>query len=292
MKKLLVTGSSGFLGWNLCQIATQQNWQVFGTYSTHAINIPKVLSQKIDLTDFQALKTLFSEIQPDAVIHTAAASKPNYCQTHPQESYHINVTASCYIADLCAEVEIPCAFTSTDLVFDGLNPPYREGDRVCPVSIYGEQKVLAEQGILERYPKTAICRMPLMFGIASPHSPSFIQPFIATLRQEQELTLFVDEYRMPVSAETAAHGLFLALEKAEGILHLGGKERLSRYEFGCLMTEVLELPKTGLKSCSQKDVTMAAPRPADLAMDSSKAFALGYNPPTVREELEALKGKV
>lgn len=291
MKKLFVTGSSGFLGWNLCQIA-KQYWQVFSTYYTHKTQIPEVLSQKIDLTDLPALKTLFSEIQPDAVIHAAAAAKPNYCQTHPEESYRINVTASYHIADLCAEFEIPCAFTSTDLVFDGLNPPYRESDRVCPVSIYGEQKVLAERGMLERYPKIAVCRMPLMFGVASPHSPSFIQSFIAKLRQEQELTLFVDEYRMPVSTETATDGLLLALEKTEGILHLGGKERLSRYEFGCLMAEVLELPKTGLKACSQKDVLMAAPRPADLAMDSSRAFALGYNPPTVREELENLKEKV
>lgn len=292
MKKLLVTGSSGFLGWNLCQLATQQNWQVFGTYFTHSPNIPEVISQKIDLTDFQALKALFSEIKPDAVIHLAAASKPNYCQTHPEESYRINVTASLHIADLCAELEIPCVFTSTDLVFDGLNPPYTESDRVCPVSIYGEQKVLAERGILERYPKTAVCRMPLMFGVASPHSPSFIQPFIAQLRREEELTLFFDEYRVPVTAKTATQGLFLALEKGGGILHLGGKERLSRYEFGCLMAEVLELPKTGLKSCSQKDVPMPAPRPADLAMDSTKAFGLGYNPPTVREELESLKGRV
>ncbi|MBP0021403.1 MAG: SDR family oxidoreductase [Cyanobacteria bacterium SBLK] len=292
MKKLLVTGSSGFLGWNLCQIATRNNWQVFGAYYSHSPNLPKIVSQKIDLTDFQSLKVLFSEIKPDAVIHLAAVSKPNYCQTHPEESYRINVTTSHHIADLCAESEIPCAFTSTDLVFDGLNPPYRESDRVCPVSIYGEQKVFAERGMLERYPKTAVCRMPLMFGPASPHSPSFIQSFIAKLRREEELALFFDEYRMPVSAETATRGLFLALEKAVGILHLGGKERLSRYEFGNLMTEVLELPRTGLKSCSQKDVPMPAPRPVDLAMDSSKAFNLGYNPPTIREELEALKGKV
>lgn len=292
MKKLLVTGSSGFLGWNLCQIAKQQDWQVFGTYYAHSPHLPEVISQKIDLTNFRSLKALFSEIKPDAVIHLAAASRPNYCQTHPEESYRINVTTSYHIADLCAEFEIPCAFTSSDLVFDGLNPPYRESDRVCPINIYGEQKVLAEQGMLERYPKTAVCRMSLMFGVSPAHSPSFIQPFITQLRQEEEVTLFFDEYRMPVSAATATHGLFVALEKGEGILHLGGKERLSRYELGCLITEILELPKTSIKSCSQKDVSLPAPRAADLTMDSSKAFSLGYNPPTIREELEALKGRV
>jgi dTDP-4-dehydrorhamnose reductase len=39
MKKLLVTGGSGFLGWNLCQIAKQE-WDVYGTYFSHSVEIP------------------------------------------------------------------------------------------------------------------------------------------------------------------------------------------------------------------------------------------------------------
>ncbi|MBD2180118.1 SDR family oxidoreductase [Aerosakkonema funiforme] len=288
MKKLLVTGCSGFLGWNLCHIAKQQ-WQVYGTYLSKSVDIPDINIVKADLRDFEELKRLFAEIQPDAVIHTAAQSNPNFCQNHPDESYQINVTASLNIAGLCADYSIPCAFTSTDLVFNGLNPPYRETDSISPVNIYGEQKVMAERGMLERYPKTAICRMPLMFGIAPPGATSFIQPFIKILREGKELSLFIDEFRTPVSGTTAASGLLLALKQVEGIIHLGGKERVSRYEFGRLMAEVLQLPQENLKACLQKDVPMAAPRPADVSLDSSKAFALGYQPLSLREELEALK---
>ncbi|MCA1992664.1 MAG: sugar nucleotide-binding protein, partial [Coleofasciculus sp. S288] len=86
-------------------------------------------------------------------------------------------------------------------------------------------------------------------------------------------------------------GLLLALANVYGLIHLGGKDRVSRYDFGRLLVEVLELPETGLKSCRQADVKMAAPRPSDVSLDSSKAFALGYSPLSLREELEGLRGQ-
>ena len=287
MKRLLITGASGFLGWHICQLAKTE-WEVYGTYFSHSLKIPGVKMVKVNLAEFQELKNIFNDINPTAVIHTAAHSQPNFCQTHPEESYTINVTASCNIAGLCADYAIACAFTSTDLVFDGLNAPYQETDAVSPVSIYGEQKVKAEVGMLERYPHTAVCRMPLMFGIATPTAKSFIQPFLETLQAGKELNLFIDEFRTPASGTTAAKGLLLALEKVQGLIHLGGKERISRYDFGKLLVEVFQITDAKLQGCRQQDVKMAAPRPADVSLDSSKAFALGYKPLSLKEELTAL----
>jgi dTDP-4-dehydrorhamnose reductase len=286
MKKLLITGISGFLGWNICQLA--QEWEVYGTYLSHSLNIPGINTLKVNLTNFREIKQIFHEIQPAAVIHTAAQSQPNFCQTHPEESYAINVEASSNIAGLCADYNIKCAFTSTDLVFDGKYAPYSETDAVCPINLYGEQKVMAEAAMRKRYPMTAVCRMPLMFGMATPTATSFMQPFIQTLKEGKELKLFIDEFRTPVSGITAAKGLLLGLEKVNGIIHLGGKERISRYDFGKLLVEVFQLPSTNLKACRQQDIKMAAPRPSDVSLDSSKAFALGYEPLSVKEELEAL----
>src|SRR4028118_470333 len=181
MKKILVTGASGFLGWNLCQL-TKQEGDIYGTYWSNYLDIPGVNMLKIDLTDLQELKRIFKEIQPAGIIHTAALSSPNFCQNNPEISHKINVTASSNIAELAANYAIHCVFTSTDLVFNGLNAPYKETDLVSPVNLYGEQKVMAEVGMLQRYPLTAVCRMPLMFGIAPPTANSFIQPFIQSLR--------------------------------------------------------------------------------------------------------------
>lgn len=146
-------------------------------------------------------------------MHLAAEANLNRCQDNPETSHQINVQVPCHIADLCAEADIPCAFASSAQVFDGLTPPYREADPVSPVSLYGEQKALAEVEMLKRYPKTA------------------------------------------------AQGLLLALPQVQGIIHLGGKERISRYDFGHLMVEIFELPTAGLTSCWRLAVKMSAPGP-------------------------------
>ncbi|MBI5099697.1 MAG: NAD(P)-dependent oxidoreductase [Nitrospirae bacterium] len=287
MKKLLVTGASGFLGWNICKIAKKE-WNVYGTAYSHPVEIDGVNIIKADLTDFREIKKLFREVRPDSVIHTAAASDPNYCQMHKEESHKINVDASIHIAGLCADLKIPCVFTSTDLVFDGLKAPYREEDPVSPINIYGEQKVLAEEGMRKRYTDTAICRMVLMFGLPGTVSESFIQPMIKAMREGRDLRLFTDEFRNPISAQTAVHGLFIALEKVKGLIHLGGRERMSRYDFGRLLAEVSGHRDARLIPCLQKDVSMAAPRPPDITFESSKAYALGFSPLPLREELRRL----
>jgi len=206
MKKLLITGISGFLGWNLSQLAIK-NWQIYGTYFSHTLEIAGINLYKVDLTDFLAVKKILLEIKPDAVIHLAAQSQPNFCQKNPELSYKINVSSTINLAQLSAEFQIPFLFTSTDLVFDGTHPPYQESDRVSPINLYGEQKAEAEQEILNVYPESIICRMPLMFGIPSPCSPSFIQPFIQTLKLGNSLSLFADEMRSPVSGKTASEGI-------------------------------------------------------------------------------------
>ncbi len=273
------------MGWNLCQLARSE-WEVYGTYDRHPIEISDTNLHRIDLTNLDRVRAEIDRIAPDAVIHTAAASSPNFCQSHPDQSYQINVTASAQLARICAAAKIPFVFTSTDLVFDGTQPPYLETDPVSPINTYGEQKVAAERDILTAYPQATICRMPLMFGISPPTATSFIQPWMSALLSRQSLQLFTDEFRTPVSATTAAQGLLMALKVAPGILNLGGNERVSRYEFGRLLAEVFEFDLSLLAPISQRDLPMAAPRAADVSLDSTKAIELGYNLAPLREQLE------
>jgi dTDP-4-dehydrorhamnose reductase len=287
MQKLLITGASGFLGWNLCQVASAE-WEVHGIYDRHPLLIPGVRLERVDLTNAQLVAAALDRIAPDAIIHTAAASSPNFCQEQPIQSAQINVTAVQTLAQICVGAKIPLVLTSTDLVFDGTKPPYLETDPVSPLNIYGEQKVAAERAILAAYPQATICRMPLMFGIAPPAATSFIQPWLAALRADRSLQLFVDEFRTPVSATTAAHGLLMALRHSSEIIHLGGSERISRYDFGCLLAEVFNLDPALLSPIYQRDLQMTAPRAADVSLDSNKAISLGYKLPSLQSELASL----
>jgi dTDP-4-dehydrorhamnose reductase len=248
-----------------------------------------VRSIAADLTDPDAVRRLFHDVRPDGVIHAAAAAKPDYCQLAPRESARINVDVPILVAGLCADAGIPLVFTSSDLVFDGQNPPYREEDPVSPVSIYGEQKARAEVEILRRHPAAAVCRMALMFGDAGPRAASFLKPMVRSMRQGEELKLFTDEVRTPISGRDAALGLALALEHAAGLLHLGGAERISRYDFGRMVSEIFGIPDPKLTPCLQRDVSTPAPRPSDVSLDSSRALQIGFRPTPLRLALTTLK---
>jgi dTDP-4-dehydrorhamnose reductase len=285
-RKLLIIGASGFLGWHVCQIA-QDSWQIYGTYHCHNHLAQPVNWVTIDLTDLVALPNHLTAIQPDAIIHLAALAQPNACQAQPERSYQINVLASIAIAEYCAQANIPLVFTSSEQVFDGQKPPYKESDRPTPINLYGEHKLAAEIGILERHPSSSICRMPLMFGFA-PTAPSFVQAFIERLRSPQPLEAFTDEIRTPVSGFDAAQGLLIALEtQFQGILHLGGIEALSRYDIAQQLVAFYKIPKAQIKACCQADVIMAAPRPLNLTLDSAIAFTLGYSPQSFQAALLA-----
>ena len=289
-KRLLVTGASGFLGWNLCQHAKSE-WTIIGTTYSNFVEITDVAIIKTDLTKVNDLKNLLSETKPSAVIHTAALSDPNICQVNRETSYKINTEASINIAGYCSDLNIPCLFTSTDLVFDGLNPPYSEEDDPSPISIYGEHKLMAENGMKNRCETVVICRMPLMFGSPGPTSSNFLQLLLRQMRKGVEVNLFVDEVRTPLSEKDAVEGLMIALERLHDIVHLGGQQRISRYEFGKLVMDVFNYESARLNPCRQIEVQMPAPRPRDVSLTNVKAIEMGFQPETLKISLKRIKGK-
>ncbi|XOF34840.1 MAG: SDR family oxidoreductase [Candidatus Electrothrix sp. YB6] len=290
--KLLITGVSGVLGWALGGLAAR-SWETFGTVFQHPVECPGVHICRADLTDERSLGDLFTAVRPDAVVHAAALSSPECCQRYPDTSEAINVTASANIASLCADLAIPCVFTSSDLVFDGKNPPYDENCTANPISIYGEHKLRAETAMQSRYPSTTVCRLPLLLGLGSPATDGLLKGMLKAMENQEELRLFTDEIRTPVTTETAAHGILLALRKAEaGTLHLGGPERLSRWELGQAVAEVFQFDSTRLVQCRQQDAVMEAPRPRDVSLDSAKTAAIGYLPRSIREQLCFLRTKM
>jgi len=287
MKRLLVTGASGALGWNVCA-AARQSWLVSGIVHRHPIDLPGASRLICDLTRSADLERVFQDLAPDGVVHCAAVAQPDLCQAHPDASRQMNVDVAAGLAGLCAHAAIPYAFVSTDLVFDGTKPPYVEEDSVAPLSVYGEQKVAAEQAVRARHPGAVVCRLSPLFGDPGPASTTFIQPWIAALRNGREVTLFVDEFRTPVGVRAAAAGLLVALSAGGGILHLGGRERVSRYGLGIVLAGMLGADASLIRPARQRDRTLGAPRPPDVSLDSSRAQALGYDPLPLREELGVL----
>ena len=289
MPRLLLTGMSGFLGWNVARLAPSA-WEIVGTVRTRPIELASASSERVDLTDTAGLEALFARLSPDAVLHAAARTDPNYCQVHRDEAWRQNVDVCAALAALCAGRGIPLVYTSTDLVFGGGQAPYGEDDEPVPVNVYGASKAAGEQAVRSAYSDACICRMPLMFGPAHAAAGSFVQPMLKAARAGDRLSLFTDEYRTPASARAAVQGLFLALENGRGLtLHLGGAERISRCDFGYRLLEAFALPAEVIRPCLQADVPMAAPRAKDVSLDCLRARRLGFAPWPLAEELKWLK---
>lgn len=269
MKKVLITGVSGFLGEMLLQTAPVST-ELWGIYHTNKVMAKNVNLIAFDLTNFSLVEQFIYQIKPDAIIHAAALSKPNTCELQPELSFAINVQASEYLARLAAEYQIPFLFTSTDLVFDGKNAPYKEEDASHPICVYGENKLIAEKNILTIYPQAIVARLPLMYGIPNRVS-NFFKDWQIQLKTGQPITAFIDEYRTAAHGLDVAKGIWLLLQQRQsGIWHLGGKERMSRYEFAIQMADYLGCSRKLVIPTQQKDVLMPAARPADVSLDPQK----------------------
>lgn len=288
--RILVTGASGFLGAWICKalIADSKHEVIAHSLWGRLPNTLNVSHLKVDLCEETAVSRLFECANPDAVIHTAALSDPNFCEENPGLSKRINIEASRFIANECQRRDIGLVFTSTDLVFDGHMGAYSEIDAANPVNIYGRHKVEAETAIHWIQPQATIVRLPWMFGIGLTKCSPF-SSYLKRLKAKQVISGFIDEYRSPVSYPVAAAGIVKLLGQAPGrLLHLGGPERVSRYEFLRSLAALSGNDPDLVLAQKQNEAVFAAKRPADVSLESNAAYALGYQPPGLEAMIMAL----
>jgi dTDP-4-dehydrorhamnose reductase len=226
---------------------------------------------RLDLIDFNAIRRLFFEDKPQAIIHCAALTKTPACQQNPALARTLNVEVTEMLADLAAE--IPFVFFSTDLVFDGRKGNYLETDPVSPLNVYAETKAAAEQLVL-RNPRHTVLRTSLNFGDSPTGDRSFGEELRLAWRTGKSLRLFTDEFRCPIAAAVTAEAVWslLALNRP-GLYHLAGSERLSRWQIGQLLAARWPQLNPLLESASLREY-QGPPRSPDTSLNCARLQAL------------------
>lgn len=258
----LVIGASGLVGGALLDALAAVDVEGVGTYAGHA----RPGLRPLDVRDPAAVRALANETRADVMYVPASLTNVDYCETHPEESYAINVDGVRHVVATGRRV----VYFSSDYVFAGDNGPYREYDPVNPLCVYGEHKLQAEQ-VLPR--NALIIRTTVVYG-PEWQGKNFIYRLCSTLRDGQRLRVPHDQIGSPTYAPNLARAV-VALERAgcTGMYHVAGPQRISRYELALAAAEVFGLDARLIDSISSPELRQAARRPLDAGMISDKAAA-------------------
>lgn len=259
---IFVTGSSGYLGHEVCAVLEERRLEF----------VALARSAGFDLLDSFAIPPHVDghfrrALHRPLLIHLAAWSRQGACAREPECAFRANTEATAALASVVRAFDGRMVYTSTDLVFDGTDAPYSEEDEAAPLSTYGQSK-LGGEGYVQSYVDGLVVRIPLLYGPSFDGSRGASDSLIQAAKSGRELRLFEDEWRTPLHVRTAAERIVdLALDSSVlGLRHLPGPERLSRLELGSRV-----LAESGIDAkpvAARRDELPGEPRPRDCSLDT------------------------
>ncbi len=296
-KKILIIGANGFTGRRILDnLSCHPSYETVGC-SLHDDIRPGAGNYRFirtDIRDLPSVERLFRELQPEAVINTSALSVPDYCETHHEEAYACNVTATEYLARCCDIHGSRLIHLSTDFVFSGHNHRlYTEEDLPAPINYYGYTKFEGEKCIAAACRDYAIVRVVVVYGAALPGQHGNVIQLVADrLSKHEEIRVVSDQWRTPTYVDDIAWGVEKLIHHPyNGIYHLCGSECLTIADVAYRVADILGLNRSLIRPVTTPEMGEKTPRPRFSGLSIEKAHReLGYQPHTLDEGIKRMFG--
>ena len=292
--KILVTGANGLLGQHLIKsLLTKTDHQIIATGKGVSRNpLPendRYTYFDLDITDGVAVNDYLLKVKPELLIHTAAMTQVDECETHPIDCWNVNVTATRFLIDACKQLNCFFIFLSTDFVFNGEKGMYAEDAKTDPANYYGSSKVAAENAVMASGLDAAIVRTCLVYGIVSGSNRTNIISWVKdNLTAQTPIRVVSDQWRTPTFVDDLADGIILIIEKkATGIFHISGEEIMTPYEMAIAVAAYCKLDKQYITEVNALSFSQPAKRPSRTGFIIDKAKReLGFVPTGFNEALQ------
>ena len=285
-----MTGASGLLGANLVVTALHAGWSVSCVSATRRVRPEVTRSFLSDLSQPGVAKTLFEQERPTLVIHTAAGTDVNRCETDARYAKGSNVDMAREVALAARAVGARLLHISTDAVFGATEQDaYAEEDPPAPCNAYGRSKLAGEAVVAETDPSALVVRTTIYGWNAQPKS-SLAEYFLGQIRGGREAPGFEDAWMSPILANDLAERLLQLSEmQVTGTLHVAGSQCISKAEFGRHVARAFDLDPRLVVSAWLADVGLPAPRPRRACLRVGRAEAMLGRMPTVEEGLARMR---
>jgi dTDP-4-dehydrorhamnose reductase len=270
MMRIVLTGASGQLGAYLIDRLVARRHEVIAWSGSTRGERHGLPLHPVDLTAEEEVTSALEDADPEIVIHAAAISSAEAVRRDPQRGRCVNIAATQHLAGWAARHDRRFLLASTDLVFDGSKSWYREEEPAEPVLEYGRTKRAAEPFVLA-VPRGVVARLGLLYGPTRCGKPSFFDRSLALLQQGVPQPFFEDEFRTPLHYLTAAEAFVrLAESTYSGLIHVGGPERLSRFELMQRVALALRIDPCLVQPDSRNRSPLPEVRPADVSLDTTR----------------------
>ena len=263
IKKILVTGANGQLGWELTQLATSYPMYEF-IFADRSM---------FDLSKPQLFESLIQQWAPQAIINTAAYTAVDKAEAEKDVANLINATAVAELARIAGANNISFITFSTDYVFNGhASSPYLTDTIIDPVNFYGTTKAQGEVMALAVNPNTIIIRTSWVFSC---HGNNFVKTMIRLMKERATLNVVSDQIGRPTYAKDLAIATLKIInevsggKKIHGVYHYANKGVTSWFEFA------QQIKKNAGLSCELIPINTTqfptpAKRPAYSVLDTQK----------------------
>lgn len=258
--KYLILGANGLLGQQFVTLCEEKGFEYVGTRYSRA----EGGLREVNFQEPRKLVSLLDEVSPTVVVNCVnLAGGVNFCEENPGLARTLHVDSVNVLVDWCARKEAEFVFFSTDYVFDGKNPPYREDDETGPLNLYGKLKLESELYIKENAKKYVIARTTNVFGWdPDTPTPNFLMYLYQTLGEGKPFKVPSFLYGNPTYAGDLVKVVHELLDGGNyGLYHIVGSGYINRYDWALRFCDMAGLEKEKIVEVKEPPANMVPQRP-------------------------------